>query len=59
MVFDIWCTETIHNPLKLHMLVGHALENCQNDGLCGLLAVLVGTMGDVNLIWGLTGQSIP
>ena len=60
MVFDIWCTE----PYKTKWICIFWWAIPQNFvkksvGMCGWLAVLVDTMLAVNLIWGLTGQSIP
>ena len=59
MVFDIWCTEPYITPWICIFWWAMPWEIVKLMDFCGWLAVLVGTMGAVNLIWGLPGPSIP
>ena len=59
-----WCltpgAQNHTKPCFLAYAGGHTLEKCPKMMDCVVgFAVLVDTMAAVNLIWGLTGQSIP
>ena len=57
-----WCltpgAQNHAKPSDFAYYGGAYTRKLKNDGICGWLAVLVDTMAAVNLIWGLTGQSI-